>query len=55
MKERGTELTEVSEYHSDELMRQDAAYCDFQIRLSYKGRTANALASGAEEGRDKLR
>ena len=25
------------------------------VRLSYKGRMVNALVSGAEEGRDKLR
>ena len=35
---------------------EDGFHDDYsKIRSSYKGRKGNALASGADEGRDKLR
>ena len=40
---------------SDEVDKVVRSLLFHDNRLSYKGRMVNALASGADEGRDKLR
>ena len=54
-KARSGELTKVSEQWATEADAEiRRLYCSID-RSSYKGRMVNALALGAEEGRDKLR
>ena len=54
MKECQTKQTERTEMFKNKpkTIKYNAIYLN---RLSYKERKGNALASGAEEGRDKLR
>ena len=45
----------MSLHNSNKLMRTRSIKGSVSTRSSYKERKGNALASGADEGRDKLR
>ena len=48
-------MAHANEHRIDEADKVMRSLSRDEFRLSYKGRMVNALASGADEGRDKLR